>query len=60
MEVSFRFKAAPYMVFTKTNPYDIEQMRKHSEYEEVLAEKEEPKQEVKKVGRPKKADTGEE
>jgi hypothetical protein len=57
MEVSFRFKAAPYMVFTKTNPYDIEQMRKHSEYEEI---KEEVKQEPKKVGRPKKADTGEE
>ena len=58
MEVSFRFKAAPYMVFTKTNPYDIEQMRKHSEYEEI--KEEEVKQEPKKVGRPKKADTGEE
>jgi hypothetical protein len=31
-------------------------MRKHSEYEEVSSGKEEPK----KIGRPKKADTGEE
>ena len=54
MEVQFRFKAAPQMVFTFSSEYDIEQMRKHSEYEEVLVE------EPKKVGRPKKADTGEE
>lgn len=57
MEVQFRFKAAPQMVFTFKNEYDIEQMRKHDEYEEI---KEEVKQEPKKVGRPKKADTGEE
>lgn len=57
MEVSFRFKAAPQMVFTFTNEYDIKTMREHDEYEEV---KEEPKQEVKKVGRPKKTNTGEE
>ena len=56
MEVQFRFKAAPQMVFTFSSEYDIEQMRKHNEYEEVPSEKEVPK----KVGRPKKADTGEE
>jgi hypothetical protein len=54
MEVQFRAKNAPDVIFTFSSDYDIEQMRKHSEYEEVLAE------EPKKVGRPKKADTGEE
>jgi len=56
MEVQFRAKNAPDVIFTFSSDYDIEQMRKHNEYEEVLSEKEEPK----KVGRPKKADTGEE
>ena len=54
MEVQFRAKNAPDVIFTFSSDYDIEQMRKHSEYEEVLTE------EVKKVGRTKKADTGEE
>lgn len=56
MEVQFRAKNAPSVIFTFSSDYDIEQMRKHSEYEEVLSEKEEPK----KIGRPKKADIGEE
>ena len=56
MEVQFRAKNAPDVIFTFNSDYDIEQMRKRSEYEEVLSEKEEPK----KIGRPKKADTGEE
>ena len=56
MEVQFRAKNAPDVIFTFSSDYDIEQMRKHSEYEEVLVEKEEPK----KVGRPKKTETGEE
>ena len=54
MEVQFRAKNAPDVIFTFSSDYDIEQMRKHNEYEEVLAE------EPKKIGRPKKADTGEE
>jgi len=53
MEVQFRAKNAPDVIFTFSSDYDIEQMRKHSEYEEI-------KEEPKKVGRPKKADTGEE
>jgi len=56
MEVQFRAKNAPDVIFTFSSDYDIEQMRKHSEYEEVLSEKEEPK----KIGRQKKADIGEE
>jgi hypothetical protein len=54
MEVQFKAKNAPDVVFTFSSEYDIQQMRKHSEYEEV------PSEEPKKVGRPKKADTGEE
>jgi len=54
MEVQFRAKNAPDVVFTFSSEYDIKEMRKHSEYEEV------PSEEPKKVGRPKKADTGEE
>jgi hypothetical protein len=56
MEVQFRAKNAPDVIFTFSSDYDIEQMRKHSEYEEVLSEKEEPK----KIGRPKKTELGEE
>jgi hypothetical protein len=39
MEVQFRAKNAPDVIFTFSSDYDIEQMRKHSEYEEVLRKK---------------------
>jgi hypothetical protein len=55
--MKFRCIPNPNVILEVNNQHDIEQMLLHSEYEKV---EEEPKQEVKRVGRPKKADTGEE
>lgn len=56
--MKFRSIQNPHVVLTFTEEFDIKEMLKHPEYEKV--EEEEPKQEVKKVGRPKKTETGEE
>lgn len=55
--MKFRCIPNPNAILEVNNQYDIEQMLLHPEYEKV---EEEPKQEVKKTGRPKKTNTGEE
>jgi len=57
--MKFRCIPNPNVILEVNNQHDIEQMLLHSEYEKV-EEEEEPKQEVKRVGRPKKTNTGEE
>lgn len=60
--MKFRSIQNPHVVLTFTEEFDIKEMLKHPEYEKVEDEvlSEEPKQEVKKVGRPKKTELGEE
>lgn len=57
--MKFRSVQNPHVVLSFTEEFDIKEMLKHPEYEkvdeEVIAEKE-----VKKVGRPKKTELGEE
>lgn len=55
--MKFRSIQNPHVVLNFTEEFDIKEMLKHPEYEKV---EEEPKQEVKKVGRPKKTELGEE
>ena len=57
--MKFRCIPNPNVILEVNNQHDIEQMLLHPEYEKV-EEEEEPKQEVKRVGRPKKTNTGEE
>ena len=55
--MKFRSIQNPHVILSFTEEFDIKEMLKHPEYEKV--EDEEVK-EVKKVGRPKKTETGEE
>ena len=55
--MKFRSIQNPHVVLSFTEEFDIKEMLKHPEYEQV---DEQVKEEPKKVGRPKKADTGEE
>ena len=52
--MKFRSIQNPHVVLNFTEEFDIKEMLKHPEYEKVEEE------EIKKVGRPKKTELGEE
>ena len=56
--MKFRSIQNPHVVLSFTEEFDIKEMLKHPEYEKV--DEQVLSEEPKKIGRPKKADTGEE